>query len=227
MTLTNEVRSSIMRYQQMILGILCILLAPLSILFGLFGDNPDGWYMSISSTYYANSNMFMIGELVAIGIFFLSYHGYDKRDTILSIIQGICALGIVAFPTKIRGLDEIAKHVGVFGLPINISQIFHIVSTSLLCGTFWINLMFLFTLSDGNITKKKKLRNLIYRICGIIVVVGLLTLIFGNIICKVHSIDWFPITLISEFIMFVPFGFSYVVKSGCLKCFNDDEEEKV
>lgn len=225
MTLTTETRSSIMRYQQMILGILCVLLAPLCILFGLFGDNPDYWYKSISQTYYANSNMFMIGELVAIGIFFLSYHGYDKKDAIISSIQGIGALGIVAFPCDLGSNNEFFKHVGIFGLPMETSHIFHVISTLTLCGTFWINLMFLFTLSNGNITKKKKLRNLIYRICGVIVIIGFLTLIFGNIICKSLSNDWFPITLVSEFIMFVPFGFSFMVKSGCFKCFNDEEEK--
>ena len=226
MTLTTEKRSSIMRYQQMILGILCILLAPLCILFGLFGDNPDKWYMSISATYYANSNMFMIGELVAIGIMFLSYHGYDKKDAIVSSIQGIGALGIVAFPCMLGdGNNDFFKQVGILGFPMDISHKLHVISVCLLCGTFWINLMFLFTLSNGNITKKKKIRNLIYRICGVIVIIGLLTLIFGNLICKSLSNDWFPITLISEFIMFVPFGFSYMVKSECFKCFNDEEEK--
>lgn len=225
MMLTDEMRSSIMRYQQMILGTLCILLAPLCIFFGLFGDNPEGWYMSVSSTYYANSNMFMIGELVAIGIMFLSYHGYDTKDTILSTIQGVSALGVVAFPTKLSCFDEFVTQVGLFGFDPNTSHIVHCISTFLLCGTFWINLMFLFTLSNGNITEKKKLRNLIYRICGVIVILGLLTLIFGNIICNSLEYNWFPITLIGEFIVFVPFGFSYIVKSGCLKCFNDDEEK--
>ncbi len=41
-----------LRHQQMMLGVMCGLLAPLAVVFGIIGDNPDEWWYSISATYY-------------------------------------------------------------------------------------------------------------------------------------------------------------------------------
>ena len=37
--------------------------------------------------------------------------------------------------------------------------------------------------------------------------------------------NWFPTTIILEFIMLVPFGFAYMVKSGCFSFLNDTYKE--
>ena len=139
MTQSTETKVQIMKNQMMILGILCILLAPLSILFGLFGDNPEGWYISISRTYYANSKAIMIGLLIATGIYFISYKGYDKRDDFLTTLQGIAAIGIVIFPTKLGSVD--VNSIGLLGLPSWLSIIFHYACTYTLFISFWIYLL--------------------------------------------------------------------------------------
>lgn len=220
MTQSTETKLQIMKNQMMILGILCILLAPLSILFGLFGDNPEGWYGSISKTYYANSKAVMIGLLIATGIYFISYKGYDKRDNFLTTLQGLAAIGLVIFPTKLGSVD--VGSVGLLGLPSWLSVILHCACTYTLFISFWINLMFLFTLSNGKPTPKKRLRNIIYRCCGVLIILGTIAIIAGSTVLKPFLPKNFPIALVGEFVILIPFGFAYLVKSECIKWLNDE-----
>ena len=65
-----------------LLGIICGLLPIGCLLFGLLGqmagiNNPE-WYVSISATYFANSNMWMIGALCLCSFFLFTYEGYPN-----------------------------------------------------------------------------------------------------------------------------------------------------
>lgn len=214
----NEKELTSMLYQKRILGILCILLAPLCLIFGLFGlsTNLHGWYLSISATYYANSKMFMIGLLCAISIFFFSFQCYDWKDRVVTIIEGICSLGIVMFPCK---SDDVPNLVGLFNIPYSISNIFHCTFATILFILFAIQITFLFTKSDGNPTKEKMIRNKIYKICGIIIFIFC---IMQAVSCIVTFIPkYIPTTWINEFIMLIAYGFAYLVKSEAIAKFND------
>lgn len=193
-------------YQRRMLGILCALLAPLSILFGLLGDNLPKWYFSISATYYANSKILMIGLLFATGVFFLSYKGYDWKDRVLAIIQAISAFGIIIFPCSTEG---IFGGVGLFGLYISVSHTIHCVFASLLFLAFGINITFLFTLGDTS-NEQKKNRNLVYYICGITIFVFM---IVQAITSTFNILPNVPTTLINEAIMLIAFSVAWLVKS--------------
>lgn len=213
-------------FQRRILGSLCALLAPLSIVFGLFGlkTNDPSWYMSISDTYYANSKMWMIGLLFATSIFFFSYKGYDWKDRLCSLVQAISAIGIVAFPCT--GPDPSAR-VGLFNIPAHISFTPHCIFAGLLFVSFGINVMFLFTLGDGEPTKQKKLRNTIYRICGLIIFAFIIIQALTATILSKYIPSWLPTTMINEFVMLEAFAFAYIVKSEAIFRFNDDYIPKV
>ena len=225
MTTLTEIKIRSQKHQLFVLGVLCILLVPLCLLFGLFGldTNPEGWYQSISRTYHANCKPIMIGELCSIGVYFLTYQGYDWRDRILSLIQGISSYGIVLFPCK---LPNSVLPIGMFNLNPNLSQKLHVTATAVLFITFFISLEFLFTRSSGTITEKKKLRNKIYYICGGIILFGMILTCLDSLYFDRYIPNWFPITIVLEFIMLVPFGFAYMVKSECFKFLNDDYREK-
>ena len=224
MTTLSEIKIKSQKHQLFVLGVLCILLAPLALIFGLFGleSNPEGWYCSISRTYHANSKVWIIGELFAIGIYFLTYQGYDWRDRVLSIIQGVSTFGIAVFPCKIPNSFE---PIGMFNLSPNVSQTLHVASTITLFISFFISVTFLFTLSSGSITDKKKIRNIIYYICGGLILFGMLGITLDTLILRNFIPDWFPTTMVLEFIMLVPFGFAYMVKSECFSFLNDTYKE--
>lgn len=215
----KDVQRESMMFQRRMLGILCLLLAPSSILFGLFGldSNLPYWYKSISATYYANSKPFMIGLLYAISVFFAAYRGYDWKDRLCAIIESISAIGIVLFPCATDGLPE---HVGTFHLLVSTSNMFHCIFAAVLFITFTFNVLVLFRLSGPEPSEKKKLRNKVYLICGIIMAVFLilqsLCVPIGNILPK-----WFPFTWMNEFFMLEAFGFAYLVKSEAIAKLND------
>lgn len=219
--MTNDkIELSSMNHQRRILGWLAIILAPCCILFGLFGKNnyPD-WYMSISDTYYANSNIFMIGLLFTIGVYFLAYCGYDLKDRICSLVESISAFGIIVFPTPTSYSPE---NIGLLGISKSISGYFHNTFAAVLFIAFAFNVMCLFTISRGFKTMEKIRRNIIYYICGSLIIIFMISQVFYSFGLFNLSKE-IPMTLINEFCMLVPFGVAYLVKSEAFKCLNDKE----
>ena len=69
-------------------------------------------------------------------------------------------------------------------------------------------------------TAKKKLRNIIYIVSGIIIFicVVLQAIYVVNLLKIPESV---PFTMINEIVMLFAFGGAYLIKSEALKCFND------
>lgn len=217
----KNVELNSMLYQRRMLGLMCALLAPSAVLFGLFGKdtNPPHWYKSISETFFANSNICMIGLLFSTAVFFLSYRGYDWRDRLLAMIQAVMCLGVIVFPTDTIGAPE---KLGLFQLPMATSSILHNISAFVLFFCFGINILLLFTLSGNEMTQQKKLRNTIYRICGSAILFCLVLQLLYSLTNFFSWIpDWFPFTMINEFWILEFFAFAWIVKSESIKYFND------
>lgn len=97
--------------------------------------------------------------------------------------------------------------VGTFNLPANISGIIHNISAIGFFGLLAYNSLFLFTLSSGNMTEKKKKRNIIYRVCGIGMTVALAAIVPVSIL-NIWGGIWFI-----EAIALAFFGISWLTKS--------------
>lgn len=119
---------------------------------------------SISATYYVDQCItpFMI-ILGASSIMLMCYKGYDIQDDIILTLSGIMGLCICFFPTW----TSTKELVGVFQLTPEKSSTIHNISAIIFFILLSYNSMFLFTKGDGKPTKKKKIRNVIYIICGI------------------------------------------------------------
>lgn len=221
----REVRSSSL-FQRKMLGILCGLLAPACVLLGMLGseNNLDGWYMSISATYYASSKMCMIGLLFSAAVFFLSYiaEKYDWRDVVMSIVQAAGCLGVVAFPCKTPGVPET---VGLFNLPLATSNIIHTASAAVLFVAFAVNILFLFTRGHEDTNEMKRKRNRIYRICGCVI----LAFCIIQALTATPVFDWvpawFPLTWLNEFVMLSAFSVAWLVKAEMFSSLNDKSDK--
>ena len=189
--------------QRFALGIICGLLPIACLLFGLLGAhrgiNYDGWYESISATYYSNAKDCMIISLGLCAFFLVTYKGYDLGDRVYTLVSAASALLVVAFPCAAAPL----KYVGLFACPIKVSDTIHMVAAIALFGSF--ALMTLKQFPKGG----HKRRNTIYRICGwtmlaFMAVVGLSTIL-----------DW-PgyMTMICEAGMLWAFSVAWIIKSG-------------
>jgi cytochrome c biogenesis factor len=66
-------------------------------------DQP-GIETSISAYYYTRLGNVFVGSLCAIGIFLMSYRGFDRRDEIAGKIAGTLAICVAMFPTSPRDI---------------------------------------------------------------------------------------------------------------------------
>lgn len=173
------------------------------------------WPQSVSITYYS---LFAVGTFISVlasaAILLINYKGYELIDDITATIAGIFGILIVLFPMTY--LDDPSLKTGVLHLPSNISNIFHCVSAVGFFGTLAFMSFFLFTKTSGEMTKQKKIKNIIYRVCGI----GMLA---SFLLMLLNFFDWAPynLTWIVEAIALFFFGVSWIVKSDAIPFLKD------
>lgn len=176
------------------------------------------WPESISATYYS---LFAVGTFMVIlgsaGILLINYKGYEKIDDIMATIAGIFGILICLFPMKYVDNPEIKT--GVLHLPSNISNIFHCISAFGFFGILAFMSFFLFTKSDNQPTKQKKIKNIIYRVCG----VGMLASFLLLLLNLIPSVDIPNLTWIVEAIALFFFGTSWIVKSDAIPWLKDNK----
>jgi hypothetical protein len=159
----------------------------------------DFWKtLSISATYYWTPAM--AGVLTTAAIVLMCYKGYDWKDELITTISGIFGLMIVLFPCD---CSSASGSVGFFQLPVGISDKIHCTAAVLFFLLLAINSIFLFTLGESN-TRQKRIRNLIYKICGIGMFSTLFLLIMPfNFNAKIFVVETIALTF---------FGISWLVK---------------
>jgi hypothetical protein len=164
----------------------------------------DGIQKTISQYYYTGMRDVLTGSLCAIALFMFYYKGYDKWDNLIGNLAGLFALGIAWFPTSPT------EHQNIIG---NI----HFISAS----AFFIILagfsLFRFTLTEKqkSLTKQKLNRNIVYRICGIVMLVCLVSIViffkfFYSEVSRSHFVFW------GETVALIAFGVSWLTKGGTL-----------
>ena len=178
-----------------VVGWLGILLPWLVVL--LIGYFPQ----SISATWYTNAcTVFMI-VLGSASILLMCYKGYEKIDDITLTLAGVAGLGICLFPTR---TDLDMQYVGTFLVDKGVSCIIHNVCAAVFFALLSYNSIFLFTKGDGNPTKKKKIRNVIYIVSGVGMLGSFLLLLLPNFYIKVWLV---------EAIALFFFGISFLTKA--------------
>ena len=119
---------------------------------------------SISATWYTNAcTPFMI-ILGSASILLICYNGYTKVDDIILTCAGIAGLCVCLFPCSDGAAPD---KVGTFLIDSSISAVIHNTTAIIFFGLLAYNSFFLFTKSTDEMTRNKKIRNIIYRICGV------------------------------------------------------------
>ncbi len=184
---------------------------------GIAQHPSDEWWWSISATYYQSPAL--VGVLVPAAIVLICYVSYEWTDDLITTLSGIFGLGIVLFPCKVSWLPA-GTLVGFFQIPMEISHIVHSCCAALFFLLIAANSLFLFTKSGETQTDRKKIRNVIYRVCGWGMVA--LEVVFAVIrICKAPGY-W---TMILEILLLSLFGFAWLVKGEAFPFLNDREED--
>ena len=175
---------------------------------------------SISQTYFFEPTItpFMI-ILGAASILLMCYKGYEKIDDIINTLTGIAGLCICLFPCMATS----DRYIGTFQLDRVASGWVHNISAVVFFGLLAYNVIFLFTKSSGEMTKNKKIRNIIYRVCGIGMVVALLAIV----LVSVFNI-WGGTWLVEAVALFF-FGVAFLTKADvypwlfCDSAFRDED----
>jgi hypothetical protein len=175
---------------------------------------------SISYYYYTGMRGVLVGSLWAIGIFLLSYRGYDIRDRIAGRLACFFALGVALFPTApTHGTCDVV-HLLPSGNGGNDTthaiSLVHGTCATLLFLTLAYFSLFLFTRTHPGkkheMTRKKRERNIVYYVCGWIIVasiVAILILYVGLNKCRLGPI---PVLFGFESIIVFAFGVSWLIK---------------
>jgi hypothetical protein len=179
---------------------------PFVLVFGKWLFESPGIQNSISAYYYTGMRNVLVGSLCAIGVFLFSYRGY-KTDGPAGILASIFSIGVALFPTAPEGNAS----AGITGT-------LHGVCAACMFLTLAYFSLFLFTKTDVTKvpTPRKLQRNVVYRICGFVIVACIVVMFLGGVLPKSASIDALHPTFWLESIAIVAFGISWLVKGEAI-----------
>ncbi|RXK58325.1 hypothetical protein ESA94_16925 [Lacibacter luteus] len=204
-------------------GILGLLL-PVLIYFGLMIDCGHSKPLeSISHYYFTRVGSVFIIVVSLLAFFLIIYKGNREIDFWVSTIAGISALVVLLFPTgDIRAAECTQGHKFIVnGLKApEARETLHLVAAAIFLTSLAVMSLFLFP-HPKDVTKmqKKKLRNTIYRICGVLMLLFLAVLLFCFLTKKTNT-EWYfnaKITYWMEALAVWSFGISWMVKGSIVK----------
>ncbi len=179
------------------------LLLPFTLMFGVFvifkGDIIQS---SISYYYHTGMGNVFVGALCAVALFMFFYTGHDKWDDWAGNVAGIFAIGVAWFPTTATGPSDL---VGKF----------HLTFAILFFLTLAVFSLFLFTKKGSDPTPQKLRRNIIYIICGLIMIASLIAMLVYFAFIKDSSSES-SFVFWGETIALIAFGVSWLTKGGTL-----------
>jgi hypothetical protein len=183
---------------------------PFVLSIGLFVLHHKGLQGSISGYYHTEMRDVFVGILCAIGVFLLSYRGYDSKDRIAGNLACVFAIGTALFPTTPVDPGPMDKVKGVI----------HFTSAALLFLTLAYFSLRLFTKTDpkSGPTPQKSKRNLIYKVCGYTIVAAIALIAVykllpdgaENRLAELKPVFWL------ESIAVVAFGISWLTKGEAI-----------
>lgn len=183
-------------------------LLPIAVPLG-YSVSTGSWRLlsSVSSYYYTDMRNPFVGAMCAVGVFLICYD-YRRWDGVFSTLGGAFAIGLALCPTAPPSASDLARAVGVLHVVFSAS---FLVTMALMC---W----FLFTLSDapaGSRTAAKNTRNLLYRVCAIVILLftalaGLASFTPQSFVNTVHPLFW------CEALATFAFGLAWWIKGQTL-----------
>ena len=170
----------------------------------IFGEPQQS---SISAYYYTHMRDVFVGTLFAIGFFLYSYE-YGRPDGIAAKVTFVAALGVALFPTD---AGKVSTWIGTL----------HLVFAAAFFLTLSYFCLFLFVRTNKNgvppMTPRKKQRNILYRICGgvmiaCILLMGIYHLAHGEDtpLANLNPVFWL------EALAIVAFGISWLAKGEAI-----------
>jgi len=198
---------------QRIVGVMAVAL-PFVLFFGNWALTGNEFESSISAYYHTPMGSVFVGVLWALGVFFLSYNyrplpGFNL-DNKLSTLASVAAVCVAVFPTTSDASVSTRSEQNI--------GIVHMISAGVLFTLLAVFALFLFPKSSGEMTPQKRRRNLVYRICGVVMAAAILSMFPSQL-----APDSWHLFLVLETISVLAFGISWLIKGGFLGILADEE----
>ncbi len=190
---------------RILIGATGILLPFLVVLGKWISNGTPALEFSISD-YYDNGagGDILVGVLFVLGFFLLSYKGPERIDNRAADVGCVAALGVALFPTTYCG--DCWVHYLHFVFALTLFSVF----------IFFSLVLFRKTDPKKQMSPEKKSRNMIYLVCGIIMIVCILAIAFSLLVLKQTISEKYSLVYWFESIALASFGFSWITKSETL-----------
>lgn len=179
---------------------------PFALIIGKLVVDGGGLLSSISGYYYSGMRDVYVGGMCAIGVFLLSYRGYDRVDDLAADVAAVAAVGVALFPTTPPDPSEGQRLVGVL----------HLVFAAVFFLTLAYFCLVLFRKSDKPApTRRKVQRNRVYLVCGVVMLVSLALIVvigrfFSEETAALHPALWL------EAVATTAFGVAWLTKGEAI-----------
>lgn len=198
--------------QRLLIGVLAVLL-PVAVvvinwLMG-YGVQP-----SVSGYYYTPMRNIFVGTMCAIGVFLISYYGYDWPDRLITDLAGLCTICLSFFPT-VPGSGATAHQVLIGDIHLGFAG-GAFVALAVMSFRFakreptpaglppWERIKYAFGFTKPGLSATPAWELLTYRLAGLVLVLGII------LAYPLSSIGYTLLAL--EWVMLSCFGAAWFVK---------------
>ncbi len=172
---------------------------------GGWPHEPSWLQPSLSAYYYTGMRNIFVAILFFIGVFLAVTRGYDWKDELAGWISGPCAIGVALFPTTRPNCPALETDL--------IGKV-HYGCAAVLFVTLGLMSLCLFTKSSSKVdrTDEKKKRNVVYKICGIAILVSITCIGVLHFFAPEKRCEWPHSEFWLETIAVEAFGFAWLTK---------------
>jgi hypothetical protein len=198
--------------QRVLIGVIAVLLP--FVLIVVNWAIGHGFQPSMSGYYYTAMRDTFVGSLCAIGVFLVSYDGYDLADRVITDVAGLCTICIAFFPTT-PGYRPTARQVLVGDLHLTFACAAFVLLAVMafrfakrepapLGLTGWQRVRYALGFTGPGDSRAPRWERLVYRASGALILICVI--LIRPLSAVTYSL------LVLEAIMLVSFGLSWFVK---------------
>src|SRR3954454_18124600 len=165
---------------------------------------------SISAYYYTSMRDEFVSTLVLVGALMFCYRASSVFDTVWTVITGLAAIGIRLFPMDPEFAAEVKAQ-----FPAMEDEVCYLMAGPTGYHRYFVIAFFVMTIvmvwrftanTPSDPTQQKKWRNIVYRICAIVMAIAAVFIAFLGFSKLGHNVFW------PETFAVVSFGVAWLVK---------------
>jgi hypothetical protein len=200
------------------------MLLPLVLLLTTKRTATDRWVEpSISDYYYSSNGDVLVVMLSILGVFLITYQGYNWKENALSTLAAVGGLGVAFSPTATQYANSLSIHSILTKVPTLLGIERHFIFAAIFFISLAIISLKYFPRTDkyslrtaqGELTQKAK-RNRVHKICGWIIVICVVLLGAYFIFKPDAAPSDVPVVFTLETIAVEAFGISWITKGQTL-----------